>query len=339
MRMRKGLVTRSPSFFVGVVMAAAVTVAAFLSTAHAMAAPTAAGSSSNSNRKAGRAPRLTPQQSGTTNRLQAISPVNARVVWASGLGGTYVLTTDGGATWQARVVPGAESLQFRDVQGVSARVAYLLAAGPGTASRIYKTEDGGATWSLQFQNEDPNGFYDCFAFWNAKRGITMADAVDGRFPVIKTIDGEAWTDIGDQLPAASGRGSGVCRERHLRGDARWETAPGSRPAPRSKPGCSPRRTAARRWAAYGTPIVQGTLSSGAVQHRVPRPAARHPGRRGACRAHGNVGQLRPVSGRRRDLATGDPDAVSGRDLRPELRARGRSRGSSRRRRRRRRGGR
>src|SRR5438034_1181078 len=51
------------------------------------------------------APTLTPQQSGTTNRLQAISPVSPRVAWASGVGGTYVVTTDGGATWRAGVVP------------------------------------------------------------------------------------------------------------------------------------------------------------------------------------------------------------------------------------------
>src|SRR5207247_8821420 len=91
-----------------------------------------------------RPPTLTPQQSGTLNRLQAVSPVNSRVVWASGVGGTYVVTTDGGATWRAGVVAGAEQLQFRDVQGVSATVAYLLSAGVGTASRIYKTADGGA---------------------------------------------------------------------------------------------------------------------------------------------------------------------------------------------------
>src|ERR1700730_12576160 len=69
---------------------------------------------------------LTSEASGTTNRLQAISPVSAEVVWASGVGGTYVKTTNGGATWKVGVVPGAETLQFRDVQGVSESVAYLL---------------------------------------------------------------------------------------------------------------------------------------------------------------------------------------------------------------------
>jgi len=145
-------------------------------------------------------PTLTPQESGTTNRLQAVSPVNDQVVWASGTGGTYALTTDGGETWVSAQVPGAETLEFRDVEGVSADVAYLLAAGVGTDSRIYKTEDGGATWTLQIQNTDPAGFWDCFAFWNATEGLTMADSVGDRFPVLRTLDGETWQDIGDNLP-------------------------------------------------------------------------------------------------------------------------------------------
>jgi photosystem II stability/assembly factor-like uncharacterized protein len=151
--------------------------------------------------KKNQAPTLTPQVSGTTNRLQAVSPVDSQVVWASGVGGTYALTTDGGETWVSHVVPGAETLEFRDVEGVSDQVAYLLASGVGTDSRIYKTEDGGATWALQAQNTDPNGFWDCFAFWTPTKGLTMADSSNGRFPVIRTLDGGAtWQDIGNNMP-------------------------------------------------------------------------------------------------------------------------------------------
>src|SRR5271166_4441719 len=74
-------------------------------------------------------PTLTPQNSGTTQLLDTVSVVNSRVVWAAGFGGTYVLTTDGGNTWKAAVVPGAEALQFRDVQGFSDKVAYLQSVG------------------------------------------------------------------------------------------------------------------------------------------------------------------------------------------------------------------
>ena len=160
-------------------------------------------------------PRLTPQSSGTMQGLIAVSPVNSRVVWASGRGGTFVVTTNGGRTWRAGVVPGAEALQFRDVQGVSARVAYLLSIGAGTDSRIYKTTDGGATWALQFQNPDSSAFYDCFAFWTPRRGIAQSDSVNGRFPVIRTTDGQTWQDIGNNLPVAlpgefSFASSGTC---------------------------------------------------------------------------------------------------------------------------------
>jgi len=206
-------------------------------------------------------PTLTPQQSGTTNRLQAVSPVDVRVVWASGVGGTFTFTTDGGATWHAGVVPGAEALEFRDVQGVSARVAYLMSAGKGEDSRIYRTEDGGASWKLQFQNRDPDAFYDCFAFWDAKGGLSFSDAVKGRFPAIRTSDGTTWQDIGDHLPSAlSNEGafaaSGTCVA--VQGaDRAWIATGGA-----AKARILATTDGGKRWQAYETPITQGTATSG-----------------------------------------------------------------------------
>ena len=132
-------------------------------------------------------PTLTPQDSGTTNGLIAVSPVNPQVVWASGRNGTFTVTTDGGETWNAGVVPGAEALQFRDVQAFSARVAYLMSIGDNpTDFRVYKTLDGGATWTIQFENQIPTGFYDGFAFWTPRRGILHGDSVNGVFPDFRT---------------------------------------------------------------------------------------------------------------------------------------------------------
>lgn len=148
-------------------------------------------------------PKLTPQNSGTTEGLITVSPVNSKVVWAAGRHGTFLLTTDGGKTWKAGVVNGAKWLQFRGVRGVSATVAYLQAIGNDPSDfRIYKTEDGGATWTMQFKNELAGAFYDCFAFWTPKRGISHSDSVDGVFPDIRTSDGTTWQSISSNMPPA-----------------------------------------------------------------------------------------------------------------------------------------
>jgi photosystem II stability/assembly factor-like uncharacterized protein len=157
------------------------------------------------------------QPVGTTQRFQAISIVDARTVWVSGTGGTYARTSDGGATWVAGVVPGADTLEFRDLHAADARTAWLLSAGTGSASRIYKTTDAGNTWVRVFTNDEPRGFFDCMDFWDAQRGVAFSDAVDGRFGLITTRDGgNTWQRVASDAvpPALPGEGafaaSGTC---------------------------------------------------------------------------------------------------------------------------------
>ncbi|MFW6089799.1 MAG: WD40/YVTN/BNR-like repeat-containing protein, partial [Gemmatimonadota bacterium] len=149
-------------------------------------------------------PVLERQARGTTAPLQAVSPVSEEVAWASGHEGTWARTLDGGATWTTGVVPGADTLQFRDVHAHSADLAWLLSAGPGELSRIYHTDDGGASWTLQWTNEEPEGFYDCLDFWDAERGAVYGDAVAGELRILRTTDGgERWTFVdGSTLPQA-----------------------------------------------------------------------------------------------------------------------------------------
>src|SRR5215471_4539485 len=85
----------------------------------------------------------TKQQSGTNARFRGVSAVSPKIAWASGSGGTYARTTDGGANWKVGIVPDAAKLDFRDVQAVDGETAYLLSIGPGAQSKIYKTTNGG----------------------------------------------------------------------------------------------------------------------------------------------------------------------------------------------------
>lgn len=103
------------------------------------------------------------------------------------------MTQDRGAHWKADVVPGAETLDFRAVKAFDARTAYLLSSGEGKLSKIYKTTDGGAHWTLLFTNPDAKGFLDALAFWDREHGILLGDPVDGRFALFTTANGgESW---------------------------------------------------------------------------------------------------------------------------------------------------
>ena len=163
-------------------------------------------------------PTLTPQNSNTTALLIAVSPVDENVVWAVGTNSVFVVTTDGGNTWRTGVVPtgNANDVQLRDVQGVSADVAYVLSIGNLPQDfAIYKTTDGGVTWTQQFQNQLVGAFYDCFAFWTASNGIAHSDSVNGVFPDLRTTDGTTWQSIANNMPPAlpgeaSFSSSGTC---------------------------------------------------------------------------------------------------------------------------------
>ena len=173
-----------------------------------------------------------------------------------------MLTTDGGEHWKSAVVPGAESLQFRDVQGVSDKIAYLMSIGNNTTDfKIYKTTDGGATWTIQFTNEKVNAFYDCFAFWTPDRGVTHSDSVNGVFPDIRTTDGKTWHSIAANMPPA------LAGEASFSASGTCIATEGERNAWIATGGASIARILATRdggnsWKAYDTPLVSSPSAGG-----------------------------------------------------------------------------
>lgn len=195
--------------------------------------------------------------------FRGLSVVSSKVAWVSGTKGTYARTVDGGKTWTVGSVPGAEKLDFRDVEAFGEETAYLLSAGSGDASRIYKTTDGGKSWIKQFQSAEPASFFDALAFWDEKNGIALGDPVDGKFQLIATDDGGAnWKALPTKnLPAAlSNEGafaaSGNCLVTFGKDDV-WFVTGGAKLA---RVFHSSDR--GKSWEARDTPIVAGEASSG-----------------------------------------------------------------------------
>jgi photosystem II stability/assembly factor-like uncharacterized protein len=145
------------------------------------------------------------EESGTTASFRGISQAGG-TAWVSGTRGTVLRKTGSGPWQQCNVPQGAEKLDLRGIWAFDGSRALALSIGPGEQSRVYRTTDGCATWEQVMVNKDPRGFWDVIAFADEKHGLILGDPVDGRFTVLRTIDGgEHWipdTDAGlAALPA------------------------------------------------------------------------------------------------------------------------------------------
>jgi photosystem II stability/assembly factor-like uncharacterized protein len=71
------------------------------------------------------------------------------------------------------------ALDFRDVEALDGKTAWLLSIGEGSDSRIYKTTDGGDRWALQFQNERADAFFDALGLGRQKGSALVAVGPSG----------------------------------------------------------------------------------------------------------------------------------------------------------------
>ena len=157
-----------------------------------------------------------PQPSGSDAELRGLAALDARHAWASGAAGTVLRTRDG-THWEKLAVPGGEKLDFRDLDAPDSSAVFLMSAGTGEASRIYKSTDGGAAWTLVHTNPDPDGFYDAIAFWDSRYGLLVGDPV--RRALSGAHDRRRRSDVdgdrsGGHAAGASGRGR-LRGQRHL----------------------------------------------------------------------------------------------------------------------------
>ncbi len=197
----------------------------------------------------------------TQASLRGLSVVSEKVVWASGTGGTVIRTVDGGSTWKVFTVPGADKLDFRDIEAFDENTAYILSIGNGDSSRIYKTIDGGGTWKQQFTGSRKETFFDAIACWDRTNCLAMSDPVEGHFLLIATTDGETWKQIKSNRMAAARDGeaafaaSGTCLIANGKTDAFIVSGGDAARVFRST-------DRGQTWAAFKTPMISGTAGSG-----------------------------------------------------------------------------
>lgn len=205
------------------------------------------------------------QTSGLDTNLRGASAAYLRdsdgvAVWASGSNGVILRSVDRGKAWKQLHVAGGEGLDFRSIWASDAATAYVMSSGEGDKSRIYKTTDGGASWTRQYTDRRAAFFLDALACRGPKDCFALSDPVDGKFVLLATADGERWMELPrDNMPAAlpnegAFAASGTCLL--VWGPHIYFVTGG----PAARVFHSP--DAGRTWSVAKTPIAHGNTSSG-----------------------------------------------------------------------------
>ena len=144
--------------------------------------------------------------------VDEIDIVDANTVWIFAYdgrpldqgGGTYPKivsrTTNGGTTWTANNItgPGSNTL-VSDLSAIDGNTAWVVTApaSAGTnANRIWKTTNGGTSWTQQTVGYTSGSFANHIYFWDANNGWTSGDPLNGKFEMFKTSNGgSTWTAV------------------------------------------------------------------------------------------------------------------------------------------------
>ncbi|HEY0002597.1 MAG TPA: oxidoreductase [Actinoplanes sp.] len=207
----------------------------------------------------------------TSHTLVVVQVVDRTVIWAAGGGftegdGSVVRSVDGGRHWSRVTPPGGASPAFRDVHAVDANRALVLTMG--SAARIYRTVDGGASWRETFANTDPAAFYDGMAFFDRRRGVAVSDAVDTTIPIQITGDGgRSWArvpagGVAAGLPQEGPFATGTSLVAIGKRDALFVTT-----VPEHHPRVFRTRDGGLTWTVADTPIPRPGLRSVAFRNR------------------------------------------------------------------------
>jgi len=115
-----------------------------------------------------------------------------------------VKTTDGGDSWVFDSIPVPGQPACTSICELDSNTCFFVFTDLNTAGgSIWKTTDGGSTWSGLTTTQFEGGFANFFHAFTADTGVAMGDPTEGYFEIQLTYDGGAnWTRLpAENIPA------------------------------------------------------------------------------------------------------------------------------------------
>lgn len=132
----------------------------------------------------------------------------AWILTYDGTGGSitrdFARTTDAGETWTPDTIDVATNFAPGDISAVDGLTAWVAVYDVNGGGGIYKTADGGATWTHQTTAafSDASSFCNCVHMFNENEGYCQGDPINSEFELYTTNDGgENWVLVdGANIP-------------------------------------------------------------------------------------------------------------------------------------------
>ncbi len=142
----------------------------------------------------------------TSLGVNDISIVNANVVWASAFDtagvssvNKFTRTLNGGTTWTAGSVTGANALDISSIYAYNKDTAWVSMLDNNVGGgKIYRTNNGGTSWTAQSTASfsAPGGSTDFVYMFNKNNGVCVGDSNSGYWEIYITINGGTnWTRV------------------------------------------------------------------------------------------------------------------------------------------------
>ncbi len=125
-----------------------------------------------------------PQNSNTTAALRTAFFLNDQTGWVGGDNGTLLSTTNGGATWTPRSF--ANIFSFRSIHFLDSTHGWATSPGPGNS--LYRTTDGGTSWTQVIVDPNYEVSLNQVQFLNDSAGFVQSE----KFVHATTDGGATW---------------------------------------------------------------------------------------------------------------------------------------------------
>ena len=168
--------------------------------------------------------------------INYLSIVDENVVWGTAFDGSgnginiqkFTKTTNGGGTWEySEIDIGNTELGISMIHALDAQTAWLVAypRGANQIGGIFKTIDGGLTWSRQdsANYDSSSSFANVVYFWDENVGFAQGDPLSAEFELYVTNDGgDNWNAVpGSSIPNPLGGEYGYTRQIEVVDDNVW----------------------------------------------------------------------------------------------------------------------